>query len=210
MCAGAVNSLVENMPTITNTNKGIMQQPKDLFSYFALNVTGSLHGSVSYVTEHQLGKMWAVDLSHMNQDPTSRTMWLYVILKIKIVIFHLVTSPEFHMCKVWANRTRQIISFIFAPSHFSQPHISCSPAASIMNLCTLCTADDLSEQSFEGQQGALIAFFVLYFCCSGEMLSLEDGTSSSGGQDAERTKREGPSEYEITLENKNKQVCFVC
>uniref|UniRef100_H3DPG7 IQ motif and SEC7 domain-containing protein 3 n=1 Tax=Tetraodon nigroviridis TaxID=99883 RepID=H3DPG7_TETNG len=60
-------------------------------------------------------------------------------------------------------------------------------------------SDDLPEQSFEGQQGALIAFF-------GEMLSLEDGTSSGGGQDAERTKREGPSEYEITLENKNKQI----
>lgn len=75
-----------------------------------------------------------------------------------------------------------------------------------MDLPTLCTA----EQSVEGQQGALIAFFVFYFCCSGQMLSLEDGTSSGGGQGAERTKREGPSEYEITLENKNKQVCFVC
>lgn len=41
------------------------------------------------------------------------------------------------------------------------------------------------------------------------MLSLEDGTSSAGGQDPERTKREGPSEYEITLENKNKQVYLV-
>ncbi|KAJ3596419.1 hypothetical protein NHX12_002826 [Muraenolepis orangiensis] len=41
------------------------------------------------------------------------------------------------------------------------------------------------------------------------MLSLEDGTSS-GGQEVEGTavgmKREGPSEYEITLENKNKQI----
>lgn len=41
------------------------------------------------------------------------------------------------------------------------------------------------------------------------MLSLEDGTSSGGGQEAEGTKRDGPSEYEITLESKNKQVCFV-
>ena len=41
------------------------------------------------------------------------------------------------------------------------------------------------------------------------MLSLEDGTSSGGGQDVEGTKREGPSEYEITLENKNKQVCLI-
>eukprot|EP00066_Takifugu_rubripes_P016016 XP_011605282.1 PREDICTED: IQ motif and SEC7 domain-containing protein 3 [Takifugu rubripes] len=40
----------------------------------------------------------------------------------------------------------------------------------------------------------------------GELLSLEDGTSSGGGQEAERTKREGPSEYEITLENKTKQI----
>lgn len=38
------------------------------------------------------------------------------------------------------------------------------------------------------------------------MLSLEDGTSSGSGQEVEGTKREGPSEYEITLENKNKQV----
>lgn len=41
------------------------------------------------------------------------------------------------------------------------------------------------------------------------MLSLEDGTSSGSGQEVEGTKREGPSEYEITLENKNKQVCFL-
>nr|XP_046251063.1 IQ motif and SEC7 domain-containing protein 3 isoform X3 [Scatophagus argus] len=41
---------------------------------------------------------------------------------------------------------------------------------------------------------------------SGQMLSLEDGTSSGGGQEVEGTKREGPSEYEITLENKNKQI----
>ncbi|XP_059191438.1 IQ motif and SEC7 domain-containing protein 3 [Centropristis striata] len=40
----------------------------------------------------------------------------------------------------------------------------------------------------------------------GQMLSLEDGTSSGGGQEVEGTKREGPSEYEITLENKNKQI----
>lgn len=40
------------------------------------------------------------------------------------------------------------------------------------------------------------------------MLSLEDGTSSGGGQEVEGTKREGPSKYEISLENKNKQVCF--
>ncbi|KAM8861834.1 IQ motif and SEC7 domain-containing protein 3 isoform 2-T2 [Synchiropus picturatus] len=40
---------------------------------------------------------------------------------------------------------------------------------------------------------------------SGQMLSLEDGTSSSG-QQVEGTKREGPSEYEISLENKNKQI----
>lgn len=41
------------------------------------------------------------------------------------------------------------------------------------------------------------------------MLSLEDGTSSGSGQEVEGTKREGPSEYEITLENKNKQVWFI-
>nr|XP_020467990.1 IQ motif and SEC7 domain-containing protein 3-like isoform X2 [Monopterus albus] len=41
---------------------------------------------------------------------------------------------------------------------------------------------------------------------SGRMLSLEDGTSSGSGQEVEGTKREGPSEYEITLENKNKQI----
>lgn len=41
------------------------------------------------------------------------------------------------------------------------------------------------------------------------MLSLEDGTSSGGRQEVEGTKREGPSEYEITLENKNKQVCLL-
>ncbi|XP_077453401.1 IQ motif and SEC7 domain-containing protein 3 isoform X2 [Stigmatopora argus] len=42
---------------------------------------------------------------------------------------------------------------------------------------------------------------------SGRLLSLEDG-SSSGGPDVEgtTTKREGPSEYEISLENKNKQI----
>ncbi|KAM6960820.1 IQ motif and SEC7 domain-containing protein 3 isoform 2-T2 [Aplochiton taeniatus] len=44
---------------------------------------------------------------------------------------------------------------------------------------------------------------------SGHLLSLEDG-SSSGGQEVEGTgggtKREGPSEYEIALENKNKQI----
>lgn len=40
------------------------------------------------------------------------------------------------------------------------------------------------------------------------MLSLEDGSSSGGGQEVEGTKREGPSEYEISLENKNKQVMF--
>lgn len=38
------------------------------------------------------------------------------------------------------------------------------------------------------------------------MLSLEDRTSSSGGKEVEGIKREGPSEYEISLENKNKQV----
>ncbi|KAG8012620.1 IQ motif and SEC7 domain-containing protein 3 [Nibea albiflora] len=40
----------------------------------------------------------------------------------------------------------------------------------------------------------------------GQMLSLEDGTSSGGGHEVEGTKREGPSEYEISLENKNKQI----
>ncbi|XP_037109987.1 IQ motif and SEC7 domain-containing protein 3 isoform X1 [Syngnathus acus] len=42
---------------------------------------------------------------------------------------------------------------------------------------------------------------------SGRLLSLEDG-SSSGGRDADGTtaKREGPSDYEISLENKNKQI----
>ncbi|KAM7396651.1 hypothetical protein PAMP_019677 [Pampus punctatissimus] len=57
--------------------------------------------------------------------------------------------------------------------------------------------------SFEGQEGGLIAF-CSYFHGSGQMLSLEDGTSS--GQEIEGTKREGPSEYEISLENKNKQI----
>ncbi|KAL3966885.1 IQ motif and SEC7 domain-containing protein [Sarotherodon galilaeus] len=41
---------------------------------------------------------------------------------------------------------------------------------------------------------------------SGQMLSLEDGTSSGDRQETEGTKREGPSEYESTLENKNKQI----
>ncbi|XP_040018054.2 IQ motif and SEC7 domain-containing protein 3 isoform X1 [Gasterosteus aculeatus] len=41
---------------------------------------------------------------------------------------------------------------------------------------------------------------------SGQMLSLEGGTSCGGGQEVEGTKREGPSEYEISLENKNKQI----
>lgn len=41
------------------------------------------------------------------------------------------------------------------------------------------------------------------------MLSLEDGTSPGGGQEVEGIKREGPSEYEISLENKNKQVCLL-
>uniref|UniRef100_A0A1A8G3P7 IQ motif and SEC7 domain-containing protein 3 n=2 Tax=Nothobranchius korthausae TaxID=1143690 RepID=A0A1A8G3P7_9TELE len=41
---------------------------------------------------------------------------------------------------------------------------------------------------------------------SGQLLSLEDGTSSGGGQEPEGMKREGPSEYEISLENKNKQI----
>lgn len=51
-----------------------------------------------------------------------------------------------------------------------------------------------------------------YLRVSGQMLSLEDGPSSSSGQEVEGTKREGPSEYEITLENKNKQVCplYMC
>ncbi len=63
---------------------------------------------------------------------------------------------------------------------------------------------------FEGQRGGLIALSVLISPGSGQMLSLEDGTSSGGGQEVEGTKREGPSEYEITLENKNKQVRLVC
>ncbi|XP_071783336.1 IQ motif and SEC7 domain-containing protein 3 [Centroberyx gerrardi] len=79
---------------------------------------------------------------------------------------------------------------------------------------TLCRSLALAKKS-ESQT-------VLHqFCCpapenpeadttgSGQMLSLEDGTSS-GGQELEGTgggtKREGPSEYEITLENKNKQI----
>uniref|UniRef100_A0A1A8BC81 IQ motif and SEC7 domain-containing protein 3 n=2 Tax=Nothobranchius TaxID=28779 RepID=A0A1A8BC81_NOTKA len=41
---------------------------------------------------------------------------------------------------------------------------------------------------------------------SGQLLSLEDGMSSGGGQEPEGMKREGPSEYEISLENKNKQI----
>lgn len=53
------------------------------------------------------------------------------------------------------------------------------------------------------------SFLYFYFGCRGELLSLEDGTSSGGGQKTERTKRDGPSEYEITLENKTKQVCFI-
>ncbi|MEQ2241247.1 hypothetical protein ILYODFUR_023440, partial [Ilyodon furcidens] len=40
----------------------------------------------------------------------------------------------------------------------------------------------------------------------GQILSLEDGTSSGGGQEVKGIKREGPSEYEINLENKNKQI----
>ncbi|XP_021177849.2 IQ motif and SEC7 domain-containing protein 3 isoform X1 [Fundulus heteroclitus] len=41
---------------------------------------------------------------------------------------------------------------------------------------------------------------------SGQILSLEDGTSSGGGPEVKGIKREGPSEYEINLENKNKQI----
>ncbi|XP_016888548.1 IQ motif and SEC7 domain-containing protein 3 isoform X2 [Cynoglossus semilaevis] len=55
------------------------------------------------------------------------------------------------------------------------------------------------------------------FCCpapehpetdiaGGKLLSLEDGTSPGSGQEMEGTKREGPSEYEIMMENKNKQI----
>ncbi|XP_075998539.1 IQ motif and SEC7 domain-containing protein 3 [Genypterus blacodes] len=76
---------------------------------------------------------------------------------------------------------------------------------------TLCRSLALAKKSDET---------VLHqFCCpapehqeadsaetsSGQMLSLEDGTSS-GTKEVEGTKREGPSEYEITLENKNKQI----
>lgn len=56
-------------------------------------------------------------------------------------------------------------------------------------------------------------FSFFFFWDSGKLLSLEDGTSPGSGQEMEGTKREGPSEYEIMMENKNKQVMssfFVC
>lgn len=63
------------------------------------------------------------------------------------------------------------------------------------------------HQSFTPSEGLIS--FCSYFCVSGQMLSLEDGTSSGDRQETEGTKREGPSEYESTLENKNKQVCLL-
>lgn len=66
-----------------------------------------------------------------------------------------------------------------------------------------CHCDNRAE--FWRSVGGLISF-CSYFCGSGQMLSLEDGTSSGSGHEVEGTKREGPSEYEISLENKNKQV----
>ncbi|XP_035520777.1 IQ motif and SEC7 domain-containing protein 3 [Morone saxatilis] len=56
-----------------------------------------------------------------------------------------------------------------------------------------CPAPEHTEADTTGSSG-------------GQMLSLEDGTSSGGGQEVEGPKREGPSEYEISLENKNKQI----
>lgn len=55
-------------------------------------------------------------------------------------------------------------------------------------------------------------FSFFFFGDSGKLLSLEDGTSPGSGQEMEGTKREGPSEYEIMMENKNKQVMssFLC
>lgn len=113
---------------------------------------------------------------------------------------------------VWANRTGHIISFIFAPSHFGQPHsflsLSFPPSTCCFNhepLHSWCPP----RAEFWRSAGSANSFLYFYFGCRGELLSLEDGTSSGGGQEAERTKREGPSEYEITLENKTKQVCFI-
>ncbi|XP_019745915.1 IQ motif and SEC7 domain-containing protein 3 isoform X1 [Hippocampus comes] len=93
---------------------------------------------------------------------------------------------------------------------------SCSGCRSLvpMTPTTLCRSLALAKTS-ENET-------VLHqFCCpapehpeadvsgtsSGRLLSLEDG-SSSGGRDAEGSaaKREGPSDYEISLENKNKQI----
>ncbi|KAK0138851.1 IQ motif and SEC7 domain-containing protein 3 [Merluccius polli] len=109
----------------------------------------------------------------------------------------------------------------FSPSESDQEDGRDSPGCrSLVPLTpttTLCRSLTLARKS-ESQT-------VLHqFCCpapenpegdpagsssSGQMLSLEDGTSS-GGQEVEGTaggmKREGPSEYEITLENKNKQI----
>lgn len=99
-----------------------------------------------------------VNLSYVRDDPTGpwELMWFeYCHPGHLSRVSHLQFT-------VWANRTGHIILFIFAPSHFSQPHSFLSlslppPAASIMNLPTLRTADDLPEQSFEGQQRVLIA-----------------------------------------------------
>ncbi|KAF7670344.1 hypothetical protein LDENG_00018810 [Lucifuga dentata] len=91
---------------------------------------------------------------------------------------------------------------------------SCSGCRSLvpMTPTTLCRSLALARKS-ESET-------VLHqFCCpapehpeadstdssSGQMLSLEDGTSSVA-KEVEGTKREGPSEYEIALENKNKQI----
>uniref|UniRef100_A0A8C8DS82 IQ motif and SEC7 domain-containing protein 3 n=1 Tax=Oryzias sinensis TaxID=183150 RepID=A0A8C8DS82_9TELE len=91
---------------------------------------------------------------------------------------------------------------------------SCCRSLVPMTPSTLCRSLTLARKS-ESET-------VLHqFCCpapehpeadatsssGGQMLSLEDRTSSSGGREVEGIKREGPSEYEISLENKNKQVC---
>lgn len=170
---------------------------------------------MQYMTEHWI---WVADLSYMNENPTRSCE--------KIILSSWSPLQSFISAiyrGVWTNRTGRIISFIFAPSHFGQPRgslfclclclclslllsLSLSPPdASIMNLLIALRSWWPPRAEFWRSAGCANTFLYFYFCCSGEMLSLEDGTSSGGGQDTERAKREGPSEYE----NKTKQVCSI-
>lgn len=128
----------------------------------------------------------------------------------------LATSTEFHICNLQFEQIGPDTQF-----HSSLPLATlASHTASSLSLPPPSTCYFNHEPphaphswwpprtEFWRSAGSANSFLYFYFGCRGELLSLEDGTSSGGGQEAERTKREGPSEYEITLENKTKQVCF--